>query len=209
MAARDRFDSCDNRALQAVVAACDEEAKAWEDYLKKEHTWWKLHSGRHVNKLAPDVLMYANEAGLLEEQAREPVSRYGHKPVLHLVIDDCMGTSLMSAGPRSILVSMAIKARHMADGLGLSMYICVQTWSAQGSVPRAIRENATGVVVFSTARKKQVEKMADELTDRRGPQAFLQAYEKATSTEHGFLFVNLVAGTGHKRYNEGWNIPLW
>lgn len=209
VAQQDRLDSCDNRALQQVIGWCDEEEAAWEEYQKKAKAWRKLHSQRHVEKLSSDLLCYANSAGLLEEGAREPVSRYGHKPVLHLVIDDCMGTPLMSAGPRSMLTNLAIKARHIANGLGLSMYICVQTWSAQGSVPRAVRENATGVVVFSTAHKKQVEKMAEELTDRRGPEVFLTAYEQATQPEHGFLYVCLASGACKtKRYNQGWNTPL-
>jgi hypothetical protein len=73
-------------------------------------------------------------------------------------------------------------------------------------VPRAIRENATGVVVFNTPHRQQLEKMAEELADRRGPEVFLACYRQATEPEHGFLFVDLTSKT--QRYKAGWNHTL-
>lgn len=202
----DRLESCDNSALDTVMEAIEEESIAWQEYHDRLKAWKKLHSAKHVNDLDLDVLTFADHTGLLDGSSTKPMSRYGRKPILHLVIDDCMGTPLMSSGPRSKLVNMCIKHRHLGNGLGCSLWICVQSWSALGSVPRAIRENATGVALFSSPQDKQVAVMAEELCDRRGEQLFLDCYKYATEPEHGFLFVDLTDKAA--RYRAGWNKVL-
>lgn len=207
----DRLDGCDNADLDTVVAGVEEEAAAWQDYQDKVKTYRELHAAPDEERLSPETLVRAERYGLLDtETAEPPKSRYGHKPVLHLVIDDCMGSQLMSPGPRSKLTNFAIKHRHIGDetgkGFGISVWLCVQSWSAQGSVPRPLRENATGVVVFATPHEKQLDKMAEELSDRRGPELFLRCYREATDPDHGFLFVDVASKDA--RYRAGWNKVL-
>ena len=202
----DRFDACDNGALQTVVEAVEEESTAWQEYLGKMKAWQRVHQVKDVGDLEPEVLKYADQAGLLEGSSVEPQSRYMHKPVLHCVIDDCMGTPLMSGGSRSKLVNFCIKHRHLGEGLGCSLWICVQSWCALGSVPRSIRENATGVAIFNTPQAKQVAIMAEELSDRRGEDLFLDCYRRATEPDHGFLFVDFTSKTA--RYRANWNKVL-
>jgi hypothetical protein len=206
IAEEDRLDSCDNAALRQVMDGVEEESAAWDDYQRKLKAWNRLHSARDVDDLEPEVLMLANSSGLLEENSKKPKSRYGHKPVLHCVLDDMMGCPLMSGGVRSPLVNFAIKHRHVGNGLGCSLYLCVQSWSAQGSVPRPIRENAMGVVVFNTPHQKQIETMAEELSDKRGADVFMDWYKQATEPDHGFLFVDMTSKDA--RYKAGWNTPL-
>ncbi len=203
---QDRLDTCDNAALETVIQAIEGESTAWQEYQAQLKAWKKLHGAKHIGDLDHEMLDFAYKAGLLEGSSIRPESRYGHKPILHCVIDDCMGTPLMSAGPRSKLVNMCIKHRHLGEGLGCTLWICVQSWSALGSVPRSIRENATAVAIFNTPQEKQVAIMAEELSDRRGEQLFLDCYKQATESEHGFLFVDLT--NKHGRYRANWNTVL-
>jgi hypothetical protein len=71
----DRLDSCDNAALETVIAGVEEEAAAWEEYRKKLRVWQKLHRARDVSDLEPEVLTYAHTAGLLEGTSKKPESR--------------------------------------------------------------------------------------------------------------------------------------
>ena len=56
-----------------------------------------------------------------------PVWKYRKEvpPRLFLIIDDCMGTDLMK--PRAKLINFCIKHRHIADGLGVSVAMLVQS----------------------------------------------------------------------------------
>jgi hypothetical protein len=202
----DRLDTCDNAALETVMDAVQEEADAWADYLEQTKLWNKLTRAKDVDDIGLDVLTGADRKGLLEQGARRPKSRYGHRPVLHCVVDDCMGTPLMSGGTRSKLTNMCIKHRHLGDGLGCTLWICAQSWSAQGSMPRAIRENATGVALWHSPHEQQRVKMSEELCDRRGAQHFLDVYDGATQEDHAFLFVDFTSK--QDRYRAGWNQVL-
>ena len=105
-----------------------------DDYKQEVKTWKQLHAAKQVEDLHPDVLAMAEGYGMLEENAREPKSMYGHRPVVHIVCDDLMGSPLMSGGPRSKLVNTCIRHRHIGNSLGFTLWLCVQSWSAQGSV---------------------------------------------------------------------------
>ena len=179
IAQHDRLDTCDNAALQTAIDAVEEEAAAWDDFQQEVKTWKQLHAAKLVEDLHPDVLAMAEGYGMLEENAREPKSRYGHRPVVHIVCDDLMGSPMMSGGPRSKLVNTCIRHRHIGNGLGCTLWLSVQSWSAQGSVPRPCRENCTGTALWYSPHEQQRTKMAEELCDRRGPELFLKCYQQA------------------------------
>ena len=84
-------------------------------------------------------------------------------PRLFLVIDDCMGADLFK--PRGGLVNFCIKHRHIADGLGISVAMLVQSYCAVGGVPRPIRENCTCLCLFKSAAQhgSQLEKIHSEI----------------------------------------------
>jgi hypothetical protein len=199
----DRLESCDNAAMERVISEVTAESKEWTLYKKKLATWTKIHTAKDVKDIEPAILSMAESFDLLDEDAAKPKSKYGHRPVLHCVIDDCQGSALMCPGPKSKLVNTCIRHRHLGDGLGCSMWICVQSWSALGSLPRPCRENATGTCLWWSPHEQQREKMAEELADRRGPDVFMRAYEEATQGDHDFLFVDFYSKQA--RYRAGWN----
>ena len=196
----DRYDTPNNEAIDVVIAAVKQEAQDLKDYKEAMKVYKKVHS---TKQLTPDELLSADRWGFLDHH-EAPTHRWnGRSPVIHLVIDDGMGSPLFSAGPRSKLVNLCIRHRHVGDGLGITVWLLVQSWSAHGSVPRSIRENCTCAALWWTPQEKQREKMAEELSDRRGPDVFLQAYEEACrDSEHDFLVVDFTKKT--ERYRKGW-----
>lgn len=200
----DCYDSPDNAAMDAVVAAIEAENKEWEEYLKALKAWKRLRKADNVEQLTVQELIDADSMGLLEGEGK-PKAKYGHKPVLHVVLDDSMGSRLFVPGPKSRLTNVAIKHRHIGNGLGASLWLLVQSYSSHGSLPRSIRENATVVCLYWTTQEAQRAKMAEELSDRRGEEVFLEAYRQAAEDdEHAFLMIDYSL-KGEGRYRQNWD----
>jgi hypothetical protein len=207
VAENDRFDNPTNAVLDQIVQEVEAEAKAWDEYLKAMKTWKRLRKADNVEQLTVQELIDADSMGLLEGEGK-PKAKYGHKPVLHLVLDDCLATPIMVAGPKSRLSNLCVKHRHIGDGLGITVHLLVQSYSAHGSVGRAIRENSTAVLLWWSTQDAQRKKIAEEVSDRRGPDVFMQAYEEATQeSDHDFLLVNFTK-KGAERYRAGLSGPF-
>jgi hypothetical protein len=69
----------------------------------------------------------------------------------------------MMMNPSSGLVNTCIKHRHVADGLGLSIAMLVQTYCAVGGLPRPIRENCTLLCLFKLKDQNQLKKIHEEI----------------------------------------------
>jgi hypothetical protein len=108
------------------------------------------------------LLMYYN-LGFLEPDMAEPEWKYRveHPPRIAVVIDDAMGTDLL-AKRSSGLINFCIKHRHIADGLGCSVFMLVQSYKAQGGVNRAIRENTTHLLLFKVNDFNQIKAIKEE-----------------------------------------------
>lgn len=214
---QDCYDSPDNAAIEAVMGEVEQEAKEWEDYLEAKTVYAKLHRelrrGKGVDDIDNVLLLAAERLGLLEDD-RPPKYRYNKETpaVLHAVFDDCMGTKVMSSsGSKSLLTNLCVRHRHLGPwgngkALGLTVWIATQSWKASGSVPRAVRENCTGALIWRCPQAKMLQHMADELaTGREREGSFEAAYEAATGPQHGFLYVDLTTTDPDKRYRAGWN----
>ncbi|MGH8466467.1 MAG: hypothetical protein ACRER5_20205 [Pseudomonas sp.] len=207
---KDMYHDANNAALKHIMDEVQKEADDWNAYEAELKIWKELQRAlrKHgVDNLPEDLQEKAEKAGFLDGRGA-PESKYGHKPCLHAVIDDAMGEDIMSSGPRSKLVNMCIKHRHIGEGLGVSLWVCVQSWSAHGSLPRSVRENCTGACIWFTPHEKQIDLMANELADRSGADAFKAAYKLGTQGDHDFLFINKPAKNTPGFYNRGWNHPL-
>ena len=76
-------------------------------------------------------------------------------PRLGVIIDDCLGTPLLSK-PSAGLVNLCIKHRHVGKGLGISIFMLVQSYCAQGGINRAIRKNCTMLLLFKLNQDAQI-----------------------------------------------------
>ena len=57
---------------------------------------------------------------------------------------------------------MCIKHRHIGKGLGISIFMLVQSYCAQGGINRAIRENCTLLLLFKLNQDAQIKKLYSE-----------------------------------------------
>ena len=135
------------------------------------------------------------DAGFLDQPVRPKWKYKSEKPpVVFLVIDDAMGTEIMN--PKSGLVQLCISHRHLGCpdrngcALGLSIALLAQSYSAQGGIPRPIRENATHLCLFKNKDENQMLKIHEEIGQDISVEQFDNYFKYATETPHSFLMVD-------------------
>ena len=128
-----------------------------------------------------------------------------HPPRLFLIIDDCMGSDLFK--PRGGLVQFCIKHRHIADGLGISVAMLVQTYACANNagVARPIRENCTVLCLFKSAAQHgaQLEKIHSEIGTDIDLDKFDKLFTYSTSKSYGFLFIDFNPKDPDKQFRSG------
>ena len=110
--------------------------------------------------LIKELLNY-EELGFFDEP---PKWKYRKEvpPRLALVIDDSMGTDIML--PSAGLTKFVIAHRHWGEGLGITVFMLVQSYTAgagQG-LSRPIREQTTQLWLFKIAQEGQLKKVFEE-----------------------------------------------
>lgn len=152
-------------AMKNIVKRIEAEKKEWEDFCEKKARYEEFKKDRvgSIESIPAVRLLKYYSDGFLEPEFEEPVWKYPveQPPRVHVVIDDCMGTDLMAKRTAGLL-NFAIKHRHIADGLGCSLYMLVQSYKAQGGVNRAIRENTTMLWQFPVHSEQQIESIREE-----------------------------------------------
>jgi hypothetical protein len=200
-------------SLHAVTATIDDEGRQWKEDGEKARLYRRMK--RYLDKhgclegLPEDELVAMHEAGVLYATS-PPTSKYGHKPMLNLVVDDAQGTPLLQAGGSNPFLNACIRHRHLGDGLGCSFYLLMQSYLAPGcGLPRMVRENCTHLLVFRVKDPKMLEKIADEASGSAGPSEFMSAYERAVTAPdappHSFLLVDFCPKRADRTYRRNWD----
>lgn len=100
-----------------------------------------------------------------------------------LVIDDSVGSAIFREG-RSPLINFFIKARHYKTNVMLlSQYF--------KAVPKKVRSNMTGYILFKTFDKTQLQSVYEEINSYLGYEDFLKLVEEHTKEPHSFIFIDL------------------
>ena len=125
-------------ALQRVISIVEKEKKEYDEFLEKKKKYRQfqkyLNSNTPIEGIPSDLLL-----SLMDGDFGPPKYKYkdeSHPPRLFLIIDDCMGSDLFK--PRGGLVQFCIKHRHIADGLGISVAMLVQSYCAVGEAHAGI-----------------------------------------------------------------------
>ena len=133
-------------ALATVVSRVEQEKKEHDEYLAKKRKYMEfqkaMRSATCIEAIPSSLMVEALDAGFFEGPPKWKHADDTHPTFCMLVIDDCLSLPMMM-NPSSGLVNTCIKHRHVADGLGLSIAMLVQTYCAVGGLPRPIRENCT------------------------------------------------------------------
>lgn len=155
----------DISSIKKVVKRVEAEKAEWDDFLvlKKKYEEFLGDRKNNLQDLKARKLLDYYNLGFLEAEITEPKWKYPveQPPRIAVVIDDAMGTDLMSK-PRAGLVNFAIKHRHIADGLGCSIFMLVQSYRAKEGIPRAIRENTTLLLQFRVNDENQIKAIREE-----------------------------------------------
>jgi hypothetical protein len=182
-------------SLHKIIAAVEAEGEEWNQDLEELRQWKKHVKRREAHK--HDIFN-----PLYEADPERPRSKYGHKPVIHVVMDDLQGTPVFSMSPKSPLANMLLRHRHLGKGLGASVWLACQTFKSQGGLPRAIRQNLTLLALFKTRDEKALAEICQEVASDIEPETFMAAYRFAVEEPHSFLLVDFSPKTEQHRFRK-------
>jgi len=208
----DEYHSADPENIQDIIKKCEDEMDEWEDY-QEALLMHKLLSNPkiNVNDIDPELLVKAMELGYLDK----PVSKYGHKPVLGLIIDDFQGSNLYNANSKNPFINLCLRHRHVAKGLGLSIFMCVQTYGGAGGVPRIIRQNITSLLLGHQKNTEVIEQIANEIGGQIEKEKFMEVYNTATHNDdpetqnHNFLLIDFNPKSPDKMFRRNLNTYIY
>jgi len=176
--------------LQDIIGVVEAEKSEWDMFLLQKEQYREFKKDikqRPITEIDPELLLEYQDLGFFEGP---PTWKYAKEvpPRLFLLIDDCMGTGLMK--PRGRLINFCIKHRHIADGLGISVAMLVQSYCAIGGVPRPIRENCTLLLLFKLKDENQRKKIHEEIGADIDLEKFDSMFSYATEEPFSFLCVD-------------------
>lgn len=211
----DIFSEMTNESVIKIIEIVEAEAKEWKEYEEKLRLYklWKklLKKQTPINEIDPELLLEFFEAGIydLDEMEEEPKSKYGHKPVLHLVLDDCQSSKLFVPSTHNKLLNATIRHRHLGDGLGLSMWFLVQSYSTNSGLPKAIRDNSTLLILFPMKNGNNVMKVIEEIGGNIDEETFSKVYEYAIKDgDHDFLVIEFTPSKKRFTFRKNWDTAL-
>ena len=189
----DCFDPDDRDVVQKIIKIGNQEVQDLEQYRYEMKLYKKfLKMLKESSSFIPDEML---ELFYQNGDFKEPKHKYdGREPIIGLIVDDCQSTPLFRSRQFQNLV---IRHRHMfqfqeGGALGISLFICIQNYTAQGGLPRAIRGNTTSMCVFSIKDEKQLEQIACECAGEVDKETFYRVYKDAIrdNNNYEFLFVD-------------------
>jgi len=188
--------------LQDIIGVVEAEKSEWDMFLLQKEQYREFKKDiqrRPITEIDPELLLEYQDLGFFEGP---PTWKYAKEvpPRLFLIIDDCMGTDLMK--PRGRLINFCIKHRHIADGLGISVAMLVQSYCAIGGVPRPIRENTTLLLLFKCKDENQRKKIHEEIGADVDLEKFDAMYTYATEQPFSFLTVDFNAKEPEKQFRK-------
>ena len=195
--------------LQDIIKLVEAEKTEWDLFLlqKEQYKQFKREIRKKpITEIDEELLLEYQEMGFFEGA---PEWKYAKEvpPRLFLVIDDCMGTDLMK--PRGRLINFCIKHRHIADGLGISVAMLVQSYCALGGVPRPIRENTTLLLLFKCKDENQRKKIHEEIGADVDLEKFDEMYVYATEEPFSFLLVDFNPKKPEKQFRKQFDEYLY
>ena len=204
------FDPSDRKVIPKIIDVLEDERDQYVQELRKIKAfkeYKKVVEGTQVPVQALDpylLLEFSDEMGNLVQ----PTTKYGHRPCIHLWLDDCQSSPVF--GDRR-LHNMTIRHRHVAampfdkndpemcGGLGVSCYFCVQNLKSTGNgMPRAIRNNATQMVIVGKSKDEQ--ELKDIYSSVGGEinfEDFMRGYNYATAEPHNSFIIDLHPKKSH------------
>lgn len=198
--------------LSQILTEMEAEKVEWDVFCEhlKLYEQFKDDADKEVNDIDAHTLVRYHERGLFNSVVPvRPTWKYEieQPPRFAVVLDDCLNSPVMSR-PSAGLVNLAIRHRHVCGGLGTSLFFLVQSYSAQGGVPRAIRENTTHLLLFRIADVNQLKKIKIESDLCITNNEFADLLATCHSEPYQFLLIDFAPKKLNQQFRKGWNTYL-
>jgi len=205
----DEYHNPTGDSVADVIRKVNEEQDNWEEYefkMKIYKTLQKLLSNKKVqlNDIPPEYLEMAMQGGYLD---RPPECKYGHRPVLGLIIDDCQGTPLYVQSAKNPLINLLLRHRHVGRGLGISVWLMAQSYNSPSGIPRSVRQNLTTLFLGRQKNEDVVKQIAEELGGSINKEDFVKIFNKCHENDnpHDFLVIDFHPKDKEKMFRKNLN----
>ena len=183
--------------LNGIIAEIKDDISTFKRYVRYKDVYSRFQKIRgdipedsHLPSFLEDMGFERKEIRLLGHEDYQPpniaFADFDYKlrpPNTLLLIDDSVGSAIFREG-RSPLINFFIKARHYKTNVMLlSQYF--------KAVPKKVRSNMTGYILFKTFDKTQLQSVYEEINSYLSYDDFLQLVEEHTKEPHSFIFIDL------------------
>ena len=191
-------DTEDLTIIDDIISKVEEEGREYDEYhekMKEYNEFIKNSNNNDYHLIDDDTIdkfMDDNNNFLKPEHYLN-----GRRPKVALILDDILGSFLMSKGIRKVN-NLAIKHRHISPvksegsgAIGISTFFLTQTFRCQtGGISKPIRSNCNSLIIFKTKNENEFNDLRDEVAGEIGKELFTKIYEIATDEPHSFLFID-------------------
>lgn len=197
----------DINCIKTIISLVEAEREEWDLFLHKKEQYKKYtkdFKDRQVSMIKAEELLRYYDYGFLDGQVPEWKYKNEVPPRLAVVIDDALGTDLYAKRTAG-LTNFCIKHRHIGDGLGISVFMLVQSYCALGGVPRPVRENTTHLMLFKINDEGQIKKVKEECDLPISDEKWIEITNDAHSKPFNFLFIDFSPRCNTKRFRSGFD----
>ena len=208
----DVFEDLDDKnVINNVIEKINLERDDYEAYLEqiKEYKKFLKLLNEPTSMIPDEMLLQFYQGGMFQP----PKHRWGgRKPKMALIVDDCQNSKVFSG---KMLPSLCVTHRHYGqlkegNALGISVFIMAQNYKCvSGGLPKPVRGNATGWMLFKNFNETEKKFVAEELAiDNIHKDDFISMWDDCCdSAPHTFLFVDMDKKAHHqsafrKNFNE-------
>ncbi len=194
-------------SINEVLKRCEGEKEEWDEFLVKKELYKKFKNDisrkNYLKYLDGDDMNLYEDLGFFDEPPvwKNPVEQ---PPRLGIILDDCLNTDVMACRT-SGLVNLCIRHRHVLDGLGVSVFMLVQSYCALGGVPRIIREQCLHLLLFKINQDNQIKKIKEECDLPIKDEEFDELLATCHNEDYQFLLIDFSAKCKTKMFRKGWN----
>ena len=143
--------------LKTIKEIIEAEREEWDLFLYQKELYKKLKRDLRKPEIELDenTLIEYYDFGMFSKKPewKYPVEQ---APRLALIMDDCIGGDVYK--PSAGLTKFICSHRHWGKGLGISIFMLVQSYCSREGVARPIRENCTALWLFRMSDERQIKK---------------------------------------------------
>lgn len=196
----------DINSIKILKQNVEAEKAEWDDFQKRKKLYKKYKeeiANKPIDLIRGRDLVEYLDAGFLDYDFNEEWKYAKERPPrLACVIDDCMGTDLMTKRTAG-LTNLCIRHRHIGDGLGISLFMLVQSYCSRDGLARPIRENTTHLMLFKINDEAQIKKVKSESDLPVSDEEWTGMCEYAHSKPFNYLFIDFSPKCETKRFRNG------